>query len=131
MFRGDKGFRKSAPIHEGEELDLTIEAVGEKGDGIAKTKGFVVFVPGVKQGDHVKVKITKVLRNFGFGEALGAGSAPAQPAEGKPKRGKKEEGAEAKEGNGDDDFDDENGDDDSDSDEDEDFEESKEEKLEE
>jgi len=75
MFR-DKGFRKVAPIEEGEELDVTIEAVGEKGDGIAKAKGFVIFVPGAKEGEHVRVRVTKVLRNFSFGEIVGAASAP-------------------------------------------------------
>ena len=91
MFR-DKGFRKVAPIEEGEELDVTIEAVGEKGDGIAKAKGFVIFVPGAKEGEHVRVRVTKVLRNFSFGEIVGAASAP-EKAEKKSKK-KDEEGEE-------------------------------------
>ncbi|PIN78502.1 deoxyribonuclease, partial [Candidatus Woesearchaeota archaeon CG10_big_fil_rev_8_21_14_0_10_34_8] len=36
----------TAPVQVGEELDVTIEAVGEKGDGVAKKNGFVLFVPG-------------------------------------------------------------------------------------
>ena len=63
-----------APVNVGDELDLTIEAVGEKGDGIAKIKGFVIFVPGTKQGETVKVKINKVLRKVGFGEVVGKGN---------------------------------------------------------
>ena len=39
------GRQSFAPVREGEELDVKIEAVGEKGDGIAKVKGFVLFVP--------------------------------------------------------------------------------------
>ena len=35
----------TAPVREGEELDVTIEAIGDKGDGIAKKDGFVLFVP--------------------------------------------------------------------------------------
>jgi len=121
MFR-DKGFRKSAPLEEGQELDVTIEAVGEKGDGIAKSKGFVIFVPGVKQGDQVRVRVTKVLRNFSFGEVVGAASAGStEPAStGKKRRSEEssEEGAgEGTEGNGDDDFD-ENEDEDKDEDSD-------------
>lgn len=100
MFR-DKGFRKSSPLTEGQELDVTIEAVGEKGDGIAKSKGFVIFVPGVKQGDNVKVRITKVLRNFSFGEAIGpasgSGESDAPAAKGK-KRRTSEESEESSEG---------------------------------
>jgi predicted RNA-binding protein with TRAM domain len=85
MFR-DKGFQKRAPLEEGQELDVTIEAVGEKGDGIAKSKGFVIFVPGVRQGDQVRVRITKVLRNFSFGEVVG-NAADSKPSK-KQKAGK-------------------------------------------
>ncbi|MBI2109948.1 TRAM domain-containing protein, partial [Candidatus Woesearchaeota archaeon] len=53
---------------------VKIEAVGEKGDGIAKVKGFVIFVPGAKQGDDVRIKITKVFKKVGFGEVVGASS---------------------------------------------------------
>ncbi|MEK6857694.1 MAG: TRAM domain-containing protein [Nanoarchaeota archaeon] len=70
-----------APVKVGEELDVTIEAVGEKGDGIAKKNGFVLFIPGVKQGDQVKVRVTKVLRKVGFAEVVGQGSAPAEGSE--------------------------------------------------
>ncbi|MFH1650005.1 MAG: TRAM domain-containing protein, partial [Candidatus Woesearchaeota archaeon] len=59
------GKQQSAPVKEGEVLDVTIEAVGEKGDGIAKKEGFVLFVPGTKQGERVKIKITRVLKSVG------------------------------------------------------------------
>lgn len=65
---GDR--RSFAPVRVGEEIDVKIEAVGEKGDGIAKIKGFVIFVPNVKQGEDVKIRITKVLRKVGFGEVV-------------------------------------------------------------
>ena len=65
----------TAPVKVGEELDVTIEAVGEKGDGIAKKNGFVLFVPGVKEGQQVRIRVTKVLRKVGFAEVVGAGSA--------------------------------------------------------
>src|SRR5688500_4609065 len=73
--------RSFAPVKVGEELDVKIEAVGEKGDGIAKVKGFVIFVPNAKQGDDVKVRITKVLRKVAFAEVVGAGSAPSEGSE--------------------------------------------------
>src|SRR3989338_5782254 len=69
------GGRSFAPVNVGDEIELKIEAVGEKGDGIAKVKGFVIFVPGVKQGETVKVRITKVLRKVCFGEVAGTGSS--------------------------------------------------------
>lgn len=61
----------SAPVNIGDELDVKIEAVGEKGDGIAKKDGFVLFVPGVKEGDEVRIRVTKVLRKVGFAEVVG------------------------------------------------------------
>ncbi len=69
------------PVEVGDELDVTIEAVGEKGDGIAKKQGFVLFVPNTKQGDNVRIKVTKVLRKVGFAEVVGQGSAPAPATE--------------------------------------------------
>ena len=71
--RGHGNFRSKsfAPVKVGDELDVKIEAVGAKGDGIAKKDGFVLFVPGTKQGDEVKVRITKVLQKVGFAEVAG------------------------------------------------------------
>jgi predicted RNA-binding protein with TRAM domain len=77
---GDGGI---APVNVGEELDVKIEAVGEKGDGIARKRGFVLFVPSTKEGDEVRIRVTKVLRKVGFAEVIG----PAQGTVG----GKKEE----------------------------------------
>lgn len=72
----------TAPVKVGDELEVTIEAVGEKGDGIAKKDGFVLFIPGVKQGEKVRIRITKVLRKVGFAEVAGKGGAAAPAAEG-------------------------------------------------
>jgi len=70
--RSDFGQRRNLdPVNEGDELDVRIEAVGEKGDGIAKIKGFVLFVPNTKEGDEVRVRITNVLRKVGFAEVVG------------------------------------------------------------
>ena len=71
----DSGYgpeRKFAPVKEGDELDVKIEAVGDKGDGVAKVEGFVLFIPGTKAGETVKVKITKVLKKVGFAEKIGS-----------------------------------------------------------
>ena len=56
------------PVREGQILDVKIEGVGGKGDGIARHKGFVIFVPHTKTGDEVRIKITKVLPKVSFGE---------------------------------------------------------------
>jgi predicted RNA-binding protein with TRAM domain len=79
-FRPRGGMDITPPVKVGDELDVKIEAVGEKGDGIAKKDNFVIFVPGVKEGDQVKIRVTKVLRKVGFAEVVGAGSAPKEEA---------------------------------------------------
>ncbi|MBI4918789.1 TRAM domain-containing protein [archaeon] len=72
------GFPPRAPVNVGDEFEVTVESVAEKGDGVAKKDGFVLFVPNTKQGDKVKVKVTKVLRKFAFAEVVGEGSAPSE-----------------------------------------------------
>ena len=68
--RGGAGFG-AAPVQVGEEIDVRIEAVGEKGDGIARKRGFILFVPNTREGDEVRIKVTKVLRKVGFAEVVG------------------------------------------------------------
>ncbi|HLC32830.1 MAG TPA: TRAM domain-containing protein [Candidatus Nanoarchaeia archaeon] len=71
-----------APVRVGEELDVKIEAVGEKGDGIAKKNGFVLFVPGVKEGQELRIRVTKVLRKVGFAEVVGKDAKAEQSSDG-------------------------------------------------
>lgn len=73
------GGSRSPPVQVGEELDVTIEAVGEKGDGIAKRNGFVLFIPGVKAGERIRVRITKVLSKVGFADKIGEAETAADP----------------------------------------------------
>lgn len=61
---------QEAPVKEGETYEVEIRSVGEKGDGIAKVNGFVLFIPDTKKRDYVKIKITKVLKNVGFAKVL-------------------------------------------------------------
>jgi predicted RNA-binding protein with TRAM domain len=80
------GFRSpqrngTAPVNVGDELDVKIEAVGEKGDGIAKKDGFVLFVPNVKEGDEVRIRVTRVLRKVGFAEVVGSSTRKAGKTE--------------------------------------------------
>lgn len=71
--RGGGGFnRPFQPVKEGEELNAVIEAVAEKGDGIAKKSGFVIFVPGTKVGDKVKIRIKKVAKKVAFADVVGS-----------------------------------------------------------
>ncbi|MBN2112180.1 TRAM domain-containing protein [Candidatus Woesearchaeota archaeon] len=89
-----KGGRMTPPVNVGDELDVKIEAVGEKGDGIAKKDGFVLFVPGVKEGDEVRVRVTKVLRRVGFAEVVGEGAPKSEEEEAPAEEAPAEEPAE-------------------------------------
>lgn len=97
--RDNRDFGRTPPVNEGDELDVRIEAVGEKGDGVAKKDGFVLFVPNVKEGDEVHIKVTKVLRKVGFAEVIGQAKGPiaaAAPAP-KPRSSAEEKAAEIRE----------------------------------
>src|SRR3989338_9777694 len=77
--RGRGDFRQNfAPVKVGDELDVKIEAVGEKGDGIAKKDGFVLFVPSTKTGDNVRIRVTRVLQKVGFAEVVGQATGEQQ-----------------------------------------------------
>ena len=86
MSNGNNYGRGSQPIGQppvtvGEEIDVRIDSVGEKGDGIARKKGFILFVPSTKAGDYVKIKVTKVLAKVGFAQVIQKlESPPAQEA---------------------------------------------------
>ena len=71
--------RRSPPVKLDEELDVTIEAVGEKGDGIAKKDGFILFVKDTQQGERCRIKVTKVLEKVGFAEKIGEAQSPPPP----------------------------------------------------
>ncbi len=68
----------TAPVSEGETYDVSIDSVGGKGDGIARVKGFVLFVPNVKKGDYVKIRVKKVLEKVGFADVVGKLEAPPE-----------------------------------------------------
>ena len=60
-------------MKEGDVLNVTIEGMGSSGDGLARVKGFVIFVPGTKMEEECTVRVTKVSRKVGFAEKVGEG----------------------------------------------------------
>ncbi len=60
----------SVPVEEGEVYDVTIQDIARQGDGIARIESFVIFVPGTKVGDEVRIKIEKILPKYGFASIL-------------------------------------------------------------
>lgn len=70
--RFERGFERfEKPVKEGETYDVEIKEIGSKGDGIARVKNFVIFVPDTKKGDKCKIKIKEVGRRFAIGEKVG------------------------------------------------------------
>ena len=59
------------PVSEGDVREVTIETLGDKGDGIAKIeRGYVVIVPDSEPGDEPTVEITSVRENVSFAEVV-------------------------------------------------------------
>lgn len=55
------------PVDEGEVREVTVESLGDQGDGIAKVeRGYVVIVPGTRPGDTPTVRIEDVRENVAF-----------------------------------------------------------------
>ncbi len=63
---------RSPPVEEGDVRTVTIDTLGDQGDGIAKVeRGFVIIVPDTRPGDKVEVKITDVKQTVAFAEPTG------------------------------------------------------------
>jgi predicted RNA-binding protein with TRAM domain len=58
------------PVKVGDEIEVKIEAIASKGDGIAKKDGFVIFIKDAHEGETVKVRITEVKERFAVGEII-------------------------------------------------------------
>jgi predicted RNA-binding protein with TRAM domain len=69
---GNRGFEGGfeKPVKIGETYDVEIKEVGSRGDGIARVKNFVIFVPNTKKGEKCKIKINQVSRRFAVGEKV-------------------------------------------------------------
>lgn len=63
---------QSPPVEEGEIRSVSIDTLGDQGDGIAKVeRGFIVIVSGTQPGDEVDVEITDVKDSVAFAEPIG------------------------------------------------------------
>lgn len=64
----DQDFDK--PVSEGDTVEVEIDDLGSKGDGIARVEGFVVFVPGAEVEQTYEVEVTSVGNKFAFAEIV-------------------------------------------------------------
>ncbi len=80
---GNRGFRGGfeKPVKVGETYDVEISEIGSRGDGIARVKNFVIFVPNTKKGEKCKIKINQVSRRFAIGEKVGKAEAVKEVVE--------------------------------------------------
>ena len=76
--RRGRGFSRGfppKPVEVGKEYDVEIQEISRRGEGITRIKGLVTFVPNTKQGDHVRIKITRISRRFAEAEVVGEAEA--------------------------------------------------------
>jgi predicted RNA-binding protein with TRAM domain len=66
--RGSGSFNK--PVEVGKEYNVTISDTSRRGEGIAKIDGFVIFVPGTKLGQNLRIKVTQVSERFASGQVV-------------------------------------------------------------
>jgi len=59
------------PVEIGKEYNVEIQELSRRGEGIARIKGLVCFIPDSKPGDHVKIRITRISRRFAEAEVIG------------------------------------------------------------
>ncbi len=66
------------PVEIGKEYDVEIQETSRRGEGIARIKGLVCFVPNTKPGEHVKIRITRISRRFAEAEVVGKAEEKAE-----------------------------------------------------
>jgi predicted RNA-binding protein with TRAM domain len=76
-FGGPRGFAPK-PVEIGKEYDVEITEMSRRGEGIARIKGLVVFVPNAKTGDKVKIRVTRISRRFCEAEVVGEAAPKAE-----------------------------------------------------
>jgi len=57
-------------LRRGDVLDVTVDALGKSGDGIAHVDDFVIFIKDAIVGDRLKIKMDEVKPSFGFAKII-------------------------------------------------------------
>jgi len=69
-FRPSRPIFQMAPVKENQEIEVVIDDIGSRGDGIARIHSFLIFVPNSKIGERVKVRIRSVSEKFAIAERI-------------------------------------------------------------
>ena len=63
----ERSTQQSPPVESGDVRKVTIESLGDQGDGIAKIdRGYVVIVPETRPDDEVTIEIEQTRENVAF-----------------------------------------------------------------
>lgn len=62
--------QKDVPVRRNGEYEILVEDISVDGEGIGRIDGFTVFVGGALPGEKVRIRVSKVGKNFGYGELL-------------------------------------------------------------
>ncbi|RLG22740.1 23S rRNA (uridine(2552)-2'-O)-methyltransferase [Methanosarcinales archaeon] len=54
----------------GEEYEVRVDDVSERGEGVARLDDFVVFIKGAKKGERVRCRITKVRQRYAVAKLI-------------------------------------------------------------
>ncbi|MEM1990878.1 MAG: TRAM domain-containing protein [Candidatus Bathyarchaeia archaeon] len=63
-------FFQRTPVKVNDELEVVIDDIGSRGDGIARISGYMIFVPKARVGERVKVRIITVNGNYAIAERI-------------------------------------------------------------
>ncbi len=64
------GGLKPVEIGKGKEYDVQVTERSQRGDGIARIQGFVIFVKNRKIGYNPKIKVISIGNRFAIGEIV-------------------------------------------------------------
>ena len=67
---GHSNFGGPKPVEIGKEYDVQVTERSQRGDGIARIQGFVIFVRNRKIGDNPKIKVISIGNRFAIGEIV-------------------------------------------------------------
>ncbi|MGI0090370.1 MAG: TRAM domain-containing protein [Nitrososphaerales archaeon] len=58
------------PVEAGKEYKVRVIDRSERGEGVARIEGFIVFIRGAKPGEEVKIRVTNVGARAATGEII-------------------------------------------------------------
>jgi predicted RNA-binding protein with TRAM domain len=76
----DVSTRQESPVEPGDVREVTVESLGDQGDGIARINhGYVVIVPDTRPDDEVTVEIENARENVAFARVRDDQTVPDKP----------------------------------------------------